>query len=318
MKNSKEMTLLTTCPVCGSTTFEPWERGQPLDLQRCTGCALVRLNTGEQTEIYFNQVEDNFFGDGYLRRRGLFSEQFLLHKATHRIRVIQRFMSSGRLLEIGSGTGELLHVATQEGYDAVGLDYSETLVRYVREKYGVQANVGDVNTASVSNTFDIVVMSHVLEHTTDPQCTLHSIRQRLNPEGLLYVAVPNLDCWESRFHGWGAYEPYHLWYFAPANLRRLLESTGYRVVYLHTWDPLGAWFNTAMRSVLPHQHARAREMVHKNQSYWLRILFIIGMGGLNLVRFVTGLFLTPVRVIQERIHRGEELICIAIKNENGA
>ena len=99
------------CPVCGGVYSEPFTRKLGLSLKRCTDCSLVYLDQPYDLSHYFNKVEAEFFSDGYLRRRNLFSERFLIHKAKLRMRVIQRFKSSGRLLDVGCGTGELIYVA---------------------------------------------------------------------------------------------------------------------------------------------------------------------------------------------------------------
>ena len=296
--------------------FEPWNRGQSLDLWRCLQCSLVFLNIAQRPEHYFNQVETEFFSDGYLRRRDLFADYFFVHKARRRMEVIRRFRSSGTLLDIGCGSGELIYVAQQMGYEAAGVDYSESLVRYVREKYRAEVYLGDLETVPLLHRFDIAVMSHILEHTTDPEATLTRVRRLLNPRGLLYVAVPNVDCWESRFRGWASYEPYHLWYFNQDSLSRLLGKVGYQVVDIHTWEPYSAWLNTAVRSLVPRQHAAARTAVHHDYSGRLRYPFLIAMTVLNTARFVSGLILTPLRLIQEHANKGEELIAIAVNPDD--
>lgn len=310
--------MVKTCPICAGKQFKPWNRVQSLDLWRCQQCSLVFLEAAQRPDDYFDQVETEFFSDGYLRRRGLFADRFLVHKARRRMQVIQRFKPSGSLLDIGCGTGELIHVARQMGYQAAGLDYSESLARYVSEKYGVEVYLGSPETVRLPYRVDIAVMSHMLEHTTDPIATLRHVRRLLNPGGLIYLAVPNLDCWESRFRGWASYEPYHLWYFNPDNLRHLLERVGYQVVSIHTWEPYAAWLNTVIRTMVPQQHAQVRAVVHRDHSQRSRYLFLGAMGFLNAARFVSGLLLTPIRLIQERVHKGEELIFIAVKDHKGS
>ena len=302
-----------TCPVCDGASSEPFLIKLFLPLKRCTNCALVYLAQHDKLDSYFDKVEREFFSDGCLRRRDLFSNQFLINKAKRRMKVIQRFKSSGRLLDIGCGTGELIYVANQLGYQAEGLEYSQSLAEYVRAKYLTSVHCGDVRNLNLTHKYDIVIMSHVLEHTIDPLATLQDISKFINSDGILYVAVPNIDCWESRFAGWGSYEPYHLWYFNPANLSRLLEKTGYYVANIHTLEPYSAWLNTVVRTLMPQQHTAARMAVQHDSGGYLRYPFYVAMGMLNVLRFVTGLFLTPIRKFQEAINKGEELIVISIK-----
>lgn len=304
------------CPVCDGKHSKHLPMKFGLPLKQCTACSLIYLNQSESLVDYFDETEKEFFSEGYLRRRrGPFSEQFLIHKAKRRIKVIKKYKTSGRLLDIGCGSGELIYIANLLGYEAEGIEYSKPLAEFVHKKYGASVYCGQLESVDLPHKYDIVVMSHVLEHTIDPLATLQNIQNVLNPGGILYVAVPNIDCWESRFRGWGSYEPYHLWYFNPNTLSRLLEKVEYYIVDIHTWEPYSAWLNTIIRSILHRQHAVARSAVHHDSGGRLRYLFLTLMGLLNTARFVSGLLLTPLRKFQEATYKGEELIAIAVRKD---
>ncbi len=306
--------MVWICPICGGIDTKPFMRNLELSLRQCMNCSLVFLEPNSGSDNNFEEIEQEFFSEGYVRRRDLFSELFFIHKAKQRLKTIQSFKFSGRLLDIGCGTGELIYVSKQLGYQAEGLEYSNFLAQYVRKKYAATVYCGDAKSMVLTEKYDIVTMCHVLEHALDPVETLKSISNFLNLEGLLYIAVPNLDCWEAKFSGWGSYEPYHRWYFNPNNLKLLLEHAGYKVVDIQTREPYSAWLNTFIRSILSKQHTAARTAVHHDRDGYLRYPFMIGMGALNIARFISGLFSTPFRKIQEVNHKGEELILIASRS----
>jgi 2-polyprenyl-3-methyl-5-hydroxy-6-metoxy-1,4-benzoquinol methylase len=300
------------CPVCGGENFARWRHASSLDLVRCAGCTLVLLRS-ERREGIFEEVEQEFFGDGYLRRQGMLSNRILDHKARLRIADICSFKSEGRLLDLGCGTGELLGAAKEAGFETEGLDYSEPMVRHCIEKYSVKVHLGDSGCDELSGRYDVIVMAHVIEHVLGPQDTLGKVGKMLKKGGILYIATPNIDCLESRFEGWGAYEPYHFWYFNPLSIRKLLEATGFRDLSIKTWEPYSAWLNTSIRSIFGHQHASARHAVHRGNARVLTPVFPFAMGVLNMARLAAGFLLTPLRKSQERSLKGEELIAIATK-----
>lgn len=280
-----------------------------MTLESCLKCGLVILST-DQRSFHFEQVEKEFFSEGYLRRRDFFSDIFFTQKARQRIEHISRFSPIGSLIDIGCGTGELISVAQQSGYRAVGLDYSLALVEYVRSRYSVPVYLGDIS-YELPERFDIAVMAHVIEHTLDPREALVHLRRILKPGGLLYIAVPNIASWEARFRGWGSYEPYHFWYFDPNTLSNLLATNGYEVIDLITWEPCSSWMNTVIRTLFPEEYAAVRTAVHHDESGRLRLPFLVMMSLLNTARFASGVLLTPIRQLQERLRTGEELICLA-------
>ncbi len=301
---------MRTCPICDGTSSEPFSMKFGLPLRKCLRCSLVYLEK-PHIKHWFDNVEEEFFSNGYLRHRDIFLERFLINKAINRLKVIQRFRTSGHLLDIGCGTGELVYIANKFGYKAEGLEYSQSLAEYGRTKYNVVIYLGELSDINFQKQYDIIVMSHVLEHTLDPTTTLRVILKLLSHDGILYIAVPNIACWEAKFRGWGSYEPYHIWYFNEANLTQLLVKVGYKVVNVHTLEPYSAWLNTIIRSALPKKYNTARAYAYRDKSRHLRILFLIISLMLNITRFISGLLLLPLRKIQEIIKKGEELIIIA-------
>src|SRR5262249_8965693 len=79
-------------------------------------------------------------------------------------------------------------------------------------------------------SFDVVVMCHVLEHLHDPAAALAEIRRKLNPGGLLYLAVPDMDSVAFRVFGKNSdfvNRLVPLDSLQAASLDRLIEKCGY-------------------------------------------------------------------------------------------
>ena len=51
--------------------------------------------------------------------------------------------------------------------------------------------IGSLDSAKYDNYFDIVVLSHVVEHLSDPRESLVRISECVTNEGLVYIEVPN-------------------------------------------------------------------------------------------------------------------------------
>jgi len=261
-------------------------------------------------------VHRDYFGDGYLRKRAFFTDWAHRWKARRRLEVIRRHKPGGRLLDIGCGGGDLLVEARAAGYEGVGLDDSITLVAHARQRHGLEVHCGDPASFKPSAPFEIVVMSHVLEHVVRPLQMLESVRRVLVPGGILYVATPNIASWQARFAGWASYEPYHFVYFSPSTLTRALEQAGFRVLDLHTWEPLSGWLNTALRGWFGVGYSRVRLAVQGDPRGIYRVRYLLVRAILGVARVGSGVLLTPVRMFQESQLKGEELICLATAFES--
>lgn len=154
--------------------------------------------------------------------------------AVTQVRHINARVRPGKMLEIGCGDGSFLEAMAGKGWDALGLDISETAVRMARSRRDIRVEAGELGECALADsTFDLVVMRHVLEHIPDPVETLKEIRRVLLPGGLLYMTVPNIASIESRIAGdsWFHLDPpYHLTHFSPASITEALVSAGFREI----------------------------------------------------------------------------------------
>jgi len=138
-----------------------------------------------------------------------------------------------RVLEVGSGFGDLLVYLKARGCDVLGTDLSPAAVARAGE-YGIEVRLGALRDLALpAGAFDAVVMSHSLEHVPDPNDELAEVARLLTPGGRLHLAVPNGDAVRLRLDeaGWVHLSaPLHYWFFDARSVTRLLERHGYRLV----------------------------------------------------------------------------------------
>ncbi len=251
------MPEFVNCNLCSSTEYRPLpdktrylNLPKPLEVVQCSSCGLVYMNPrftpAEHGQLF---IGSTFYQD-YLKRVGYMVPMFPDTYA-----MIERTLGRcGTILEIGCATGHFLHVGKQRGWQVVGLEISEELAQYARQEFGL-----DVRTASSlreaglnSHQFDVIYMSHVLEHLHDPRDTLSSVRFLIKDDGLLVIQVPNefedllyiffRRLMKHRFER-NELPTDHLFFFTPQTINSLLEETGYRVIQAKTW----AWRNRRNR-----------------------------------------------------------------------
>lgn len=157
-----------------------------------------------------------------------------------RFRAPPRFPSPepgrARLLDVGTGAGFLIEAMTRLGWRAQGIEPSAEAAAYAERRAGLAAGSVRVSTAEMASfdesAFDLITVSHVLEHLHDPRRVLTRLREWLADDGRLIIWCPNFGSFESRFFGrlwYGLDVPRHLYHFTPETLTRLLADTGFRV-----------------------------------------------------------------------------------------
>lgn len=144
---------------------------------------------------------------------------------------------NGRLLEVGCGAGDTLELAAEMGWDAEGLDVDPKAVANARGK-GLTVHRGQLaDQRFADESFDLVLMSHVIEHVHDPSGLLRDCRRVLRKGGLLVVFTPNTESWGYRSLGanWmGLDPPRHLMVFNPRTLECLARRAGFDRLMLST------------------------------------------------------------------------------------
>jgi SAM-dependent methyltransferase len=140
-------------------------------------------------------------------------------------------VSGKRILEVGSATGETLVALREHGADVYGIEPTVSYAEHSRRS-GVTTHVGGYETYAPKQDFDMIILSHVLEHLPQPMDALRTFRSWLATGGRMYVEVPNITSYP-----W--LEIAHLSGFVPRTLRNILLASGFGIERLWTFGQAG-------------------------------------------------------------------------------
>jgi SAM-dependent methyltransferase len=204
----------------------------------------------------------------------------------------------GKVLDIGCGAGGNLKTLQDQGWEPYGIEISEIAAAHARDLTQGQIHTGTVESAPFSpGTFDLVLMSHSLEHLPSPLEALRRIYRLLNDDGLLVISVPNVHSLEFKLFGrwWFPLDPpRHFYHFDRKSLTAALERAGFTVQAART----------AVSSVFL-MASLDRVWKHRFQK------------DVPLRRLIDGLIAGPLSFVAGRLGYGTELTIHAVKQELG-
>ena len=131
------------------------------------------------------------------------------------------------ILEIGAGDGDTLkHIGTQHsGIEAHAIESSEACLSSLNDS-GVHIVSNDAMDLDSVEKYDIIIMRHTLEHFLYPNTMLQKIHTALKPDGIVYIAVPDM------LHPAGSLDRHwfravHTYYYSRMTLIQLLHKHGF-------------------------------------------------------------------------------------------
>jgi SAM-dependent methyltransferase len=278
---------LSSCPICGAQEFrdaitavDHTVSNESFTLVDCSSCG------GRFTSPRPDQASIGAYyrSESYISHSNTAdSLQDRLYQATrkwalgrkHRVLSVHR--SSGRVLDIGCGTGEFLGYLKSRGYLVQGVEPDLGAREQAIANHALEV-VPTLDAVPSSEQFNVVTMWHVLEHVPDPRKTLKKIYSVMADRGFLVIAVPDRESWDAEHYGpeWAAYDvPRHLYHFRRSDVHRLLLEHGFVTL---TTGPM--WMDAPYIALLSERY-RGREtflalVLGSLVGAWSNVLALVG------------------------------------------
>lgn len=255
--------LERNCPLCGRDNHEH----APLGLSRgawrlkaCSGCDFIYLeNALRYEELSENHAwtksrlaEREFRRDGTWRdmvNQPLRAAQKWLRSRLPRrkaARLIDRYVPSGRVLEVGCGNAQMLKLLPERlipcGIE-IGAKAAGKARLYVEPRGGEMIHADGLSglTSLAGSSIAGILMHSYLEHENQPLDVLRQAARVLVPGGAIVIKVPNFACLNRRVLGsvWPGFRfPDHVNYFTPDSLRAMVTVAGFSVLRCSWLDRL--------------------------------------------------------------------------------
>jgi 2-polyprenyl-3-methyl-5-hydroxy-6-metoxy-1,4-benzoquinol methylase len=147
-----------------------------------------------------------------------------------KIKLVQKFTDSKKLLDVGAGTGDFLVVAKECGFQVSGVEPNFKAKEKAKEKGVIlKSDLDDFK----NSTFDVITLWHVLEHLPNLEEQILKLTNLLSENGVLIIAVPNYKSYDAKFYKmhWAAFDvPRHLWHFSKTSIEKLFSKNGFELI----------------------------------------------------------------------------------------
>lgn len=143
---------------------------------------------------------------------------------------------SDKLLDVGSGAGQIVYRLQQLGFDALGIDPFVNSDIYDDDG---RLRVCKCALADCPGMYDVILLSHSLEHMVDPEEVLKEIRRHLRPGGRAIIRIPlALEDWRINRDRWHELDPpRHLFLHTPESLAIIAARASLRIVHTRFDSP---------------------------------------------------------------------------------
>jgi 2-polyprenyl-3-methyl-5-hydroxy-6-metoxy-1,4-benzoquinol methylase len=237
------------CPLCKSEKIsipfsctDNFISKEVFQLARCGNCGFeFTQDAPEENEIGRYYESDDYISHsgtkkGFSNKLYHLARNFMLWRKS---RIVGKFtgLKSGRLLDIGSGTGHFADKMKRSGWDVKGVEINEKARSFSVSQFGLDIIDPEKISVLKSESFDCITLWHVLEHFHDPFKYASEIHRMLKPDGICIIALPNSGSFDARHYGkfWAAYDmPRHLWHFNSSTFRTFAGKTGFMTVKILT------------------------------------------------------------------------------------
>lgn len=223
--------------ILHSQTFQLFENCKLLssyDVVFCQNCGFVYADTSSSQQDYddFYQNLSKYENDSTSSGAGVtkLDKERLERTATDIAKIVTN--RSSIILDVGCVNGGLLTFLEKAGFSNLyGIDPSKNCVRRAKE-HGLKVFQGGLFSdwgkfLEKGEKFDLIILSHVLEHIKDVKIAIGNLVTHLNKKGMFYVEVPDAEEYQNHLiTPFYYFDPEHINHFDQNSLENLGANNG--------------------------------------------------------------------------------------------
>ncbi len=230
------------CPVCGGKNLKKFsvntrdiKQSKNLVLLKCRKCEVIFAEN-------FHEDRSNIYGETYAAWGNIYDakkenqiarakQEAFKNQIKHILKLLND--SNVKALDVGAGNGYLMECLEELKFEVWGTEISFHSAGICEKKFPGKIHFGKLEKANYpAKFFDVVFLTDVLEHISDPKETMKEIGRILKDNGYVFIISPNYSSITRKIMGgyWFQYKYEHIFYYNKKSLAYLLNSSGFRLL----------------------------------------------------------------------------------------
>jgi len=231
---------ITRCIICGSELIsdhiqciDHFVTQESFMISKCNDCGFCFTNPRPDIDSIAPYYESKDYISHSKIERGLTNRLF--HIARHftiraKAGIVRKYSSGNNLLDYGCGTGEFLHFMNKKAYMVRGVEPNSLARKHAIDTYSLDVfGEGDIKSIP-DGSLNAITLWHVLEHIYPLEERIKQFHQKLNTDGTLFVALPNINSYDAKKYKnfWAAFDvPRHIYHFTPETIKPFMNNFGF-------------------------------------------------------------------------------------------
>lgn len=249
--------MLLKCPICDSLekseisllsnnmkvlgdTFP----SSATTLVSCSQCGAVYIDT-EANQSHFS----NYYNSGYSKTISYvetFGKDVANKYFTNIYNSFKEYINkNSKILDMGAGRGEFSQFLQTLGYDNIIAvepskdNYEHMVKNHLNSFFADSFSINQ----KTNMKFDLIVLSHTLEHILDFKDALLNLKKLLNPNGIIYIEVPNSQKYDKvDFPSYFFFTFEHIIHFTKSDFENLAKSYGFKLLQTNDYLKCNSYF----------------------------------------------------------------------------
>lgn len=266
----------------------------------CIECGLIRQNptlSDKSLSIFYDEIyRPLYIGETNTENiKSIFDS--LILKGNVIYDYLSKYIDLSKyksVLEIGCSAGGILKYFQDKNHSVTGCDFDSKYIEYGKNK-DLNLIVGGASSLQSDKKFDLIILSHVVEHFKDLKKEFSKIFNLLNDNGMIYIQVPgifNEEYYKSyvRCDFLFYIQNAHIYYFTKNSFLNTLTYLGIKIKTIHIDEKVNVILqkNNVKNHIIQNEYNNVVSFLKRNDHLrkYKKIYYFLKSIFLNIIKFI--------------------------------